>query len=130
MQTYMFAAGVLALVVGAAHSLLGEILIFRHLRNGSLVPAMRAPPLRERHIRILWATWHLTTVLGWAFGAILISLAVPGSGYSLQEIVVGAAVLAFLVGSLLVLVGTKGRHPGWMGLLGVAALAWFAASAS
>ena len=40
MATYVLAAGLLALVVGAVHSLLGELLIFRHLRSGALVPAV------------------------------------------------------------------------------------------
>ena len=44
MQTYLFAAGVLTLVVGAIHSVVGEILIFRHVRIHGLVPAMGAPP--------------------------------------------------------------------------------------
>jgi hypothetical protein len=121
----MFAAGVLALIVGAAHSVLGETLIFRHLRSGGLVPAMGAPPLRERHTRILWASWHLGTVFGWAFGVVLLRLASPYNESSFQAFVEQTIVLAFLGGSLLVLIGTKGRHPGWIGLLGVAALAWF-----
>jgi hypothetical protein len=125
MQAYMFAAGVLALIVGAAHSVLGEILIFRHLRSRGLVPAMGAPPLRERHIRILWASWHLATVFGWASGVVLLRLASPSTESSLQAFVENTIVLAFLGGSFLVLIGTKGRHPGWIGLLGVAALAWF-----
>ena len=125
MQPYMFAAGVLALIVGAAHSVLGEILIFRHLRSGGLVPAMAAPPLRERHIRILWASWHLVTAFGWALAVILLRLASPGTAQSLHVLVENAIVLAFLGGSFLVLIGTKGRHPGWIGLLGVAALTWF-----
>ncbi len=29
-----------------------------------------------------------------------------------------------LAASGLVLIGTKGRHPGWAGLLGVAVLVW------
>ena len=124
MQTYMFAAGVLALVVGAVHSVLGEVLIFRHLRSRGLVPATGAPPLRERHIRILWASWHLTTVFGWAFCVVLLRLATLTTEHSLREIVESAIVFAFLGGSFLVLIGTKGRHPGWIGLLGVAALAW------
>ena len=124
MQTYMFAAGVLALVVGAVHSVLGEVLIFRYLRSRGLVPATGAPPLRERHIRILWASWHLTTVFGWAFGVVLLRLATLTTEHSLREIVESAIVFAFLGGSFLVLIGTKGRHPGWIGLLGVAALAW------
>lgn len=125
MQTYMFAAGVLALIVGLVHSVLGEVLIFRHLRSQGFVPAMGAPPLRERHVRILWASWHLATVFGWAFGIILLRLAFPTNDHSFQVLVVEAIVFAFLGGSFLVLIGTKGRHPGWIGLLGVAALVWF-----
>lgn len=125
MRAYMFAAGVLALIVGAAHSVLGEILIFRHLRSRGLVPAMGAPPLSERHIRILWASWHLATVFGWASGVVLLRLAFPSTESSLQALVENSIILAFLGGSFLVLIGTKGRHPGWIGLLGVAALAWF-----
>lgn len=124
MQISMIAAGVLALVVGLAHSVLGEVLIFRHLRSRGLVPAKAPPPLRERHVRILWATWHLATVFGWSFGIVLLQLASTANGLALQALIKNAAVFAFLGGSLLVLIGTKGRHPGWIGLLGVAALAW------
>ena len=57
-------AALLLIVTGLVHSLLGEWLIFRHLRQGTLVPKLGAPPLQTRNIRILWATWHLTSVLG------------------------------------------------------------------
>ena len=124
MQTYMLAAGSLALIVGAVHSLLGEMLIFRHLRNGSIVPALGAPPLRERHVRILWGTWHLATVLGWGLAVILLRLAAPQDEPGLHALVVNAITLSFLASSILVLVATKGRHPGWIGLLAVAALTW------
>lgn len=40
-----------------------------------------------------------------------------------------AIVVAMAAGSFLVFVGTKGQHPGWIGLLGVAVLAWLASSA-
>lgn len=129
MQTMLIAAGVLGLVTGLVHSVLGEILIFRHLRRGGLVPAMEAPPLRERHVRILWATWHLATVFGWAFAGVILQLAVaPDDGPA--ALIMSAAVFANLAGALLVLVGTKGRHPGWIALLVAAALIWFSASAA
>ena len=96
MHACMFAAGALALIVGAAHSVLGEILIFRHLRSRGLVPAMGAPPLRERHVRILWASWHLATVFGWAAGVVFLRLASPSTESSLQALVENAIVLAFL----------------------------------
>jgi len=128
MQILYLVAGVLAVVTGLIHSVLGEILIFRHLRNGGLVPALGAPPLRERNIRIIWATWHLATVFGMAFAGVLFRLAlsdaIPGS------LVVSAIVFAYLGGAILVLVGTKGRHPGWIALSVVATLAWMAVGAA
>ena len=130
MQTMLVAAGVLALVTGLVHSVLGEVLIFRHLRSGGLVPAMGAPPLRERNIRIIWATWHLATVFGWAFAGVLLRLAFAPHNDSPGSLIVSAAVFAYLAGSLLVLIGTKGRHPGWIALLVVAVLTWFGANAT
>lgn len=124
MPTSMIAAGVLALAVSLAHSILGEILIFRRLRNHGLVPAAAAPPLQERHIRILWATWHLATVFGLSFGIVLPQLAFVADGIALEALIKNAAAFAFLGGSLLVLIGTRGKHPGWIGLFGVAAFAW------
>ena len=121
MNTPYFIAAILAGVTGVAHSWLGERLIFRHLREGSLVPRLGAPPLRERHVRILWATWHLATVFGCAFAAVLLRLSL---GHPLTEsLVIGASASAYLGGAVLVLVGTKGRHPGWIALAVVAVLA-------
>lgn len=127
MQTLLIASGVLALATGIVHSVLGEVLIFRHVRSGGLVPAMGAPPLRERNIRILWATWHLASVFGWAFAIVLIGIGLAPLNDSPRPLVLSAIVFANLAGSLLVLIGTKGRHPGWIALLLVAALAWMAA---
>ena len=129
MQTMLIAAGVIALITGIVHSALGEMLIFRQLRRGGLVPTMSTPPLRERNIRIIWATWHLASVFGWAFAGILLRLAIAPND-SPDTVVVSAIVFANLAGSLLVLFGTKGRHPGWIALLLVAVLTWFGASAN
>ncbi len=118
MSGFMLAAAVVAITVGAIHSVLGEVLIFRHLRQAGIVPTMSAPPLKERQVRILWATWHIATVFSWAFAFALLELTSTGE----------AAILAFLGSSMLVLLGTRGRHPGWVGLLVVAILAWLAAN--
>ena len=124
MQTSFLAAGVLAFVVGVAHSVLGEILIFRHMRVKGLVPTVGAPLLRERHVRILWASWHIVTVFGWALGAILLQLAFSAHNIGFQAFVEHTIIFAMLASSFLVLIGTKGMHPGWLGLLGVAVLTW------
>ena len=120
MQSPYLVAAVLVTVTGLVHSVLGETLIFRHLRNGGLVPALGAPPLRERNVRILWATWHLATLFGWAFAGLLFQLSL---GHPMSaSLVTRAIVFAYLGGAVLVLVGTKGRHPGWVALTAVAAL--------
>ncbi|HWT17054.1 MAG TPA: hypothetical protein VN581_14855 [Patescibacteria group bacterium] len=128
MQTLYLVAAVLASVTGVVHSVLGEHVIFRHLRAGQWVPTRSAPPLRERHVRILWATWHLGSVFGWAFAGLLFGLAI-GSPSPLA-LAVWATTAAYLGGAVLVLVGTKGRHPGWLALLAVASLTWMAARAA
>ncbi len=127
MNSYLVAAAVLALVVGLVHSVLGETLIFRRLRQRSLVPTNGGNVLLERHVRILWASWHVLTVFGGLIAFQLWQLAAnPAAG---RGSLAGAIVVAMILGSLLVLVGTKGRHPGWVGLLGVAALVWMSGGA-
>ncbi len=118
-------AAALLIATGIFHSVLGEWLIFRHLRRGTLVPQLAAPPLRSRNIRILWATWHLASVLGWGFAAILLGMA-AAPGAPVQSLVLKALSGASALGAILVLVGTNGRHLGWIALGTVAAFSWAA----
>ena len=129
MQTYLAVAAGVAFLTGVAHSVLGEMLIFRQLRRGTLVPGQDAPPLRSRNIRIIWATWHVATLFGWAFAGVLLQLALSPQA-SLVSLFLNATVAAYAGGSLLVLVGTRGRHPGWIALAAVAALVWTGAGAA
>ncbi|MEM7482334.1 MAG: hypothetical protein AAF481_14250 [Acidobacteriota bacterium] len=122
MEPLLSIAGILALGLGIVHSALGEVLLFRRMRRGRLVPSDGGTVLRARHVRILWATWHGLTVFGWAFGAILFRLATPGGAS--QGFVETVIAFAMLATSLLVLYGTKGRHPGWIVLLAIAFLVW------
>jgi hypothetical protein len=130
MHALIDTAALLAAVTGIVHSLLGEWLIFRHLRQASLVPSLPAPPLQSRNVRILWATWHLASVFGWVMAGLLWQLARnPGVALS-ADLVLGAAAMGFLAGALLVLVGTRGRHPGWVALGAVGVLSWIAIGTS
>jgi hypothetical protein len=122
MNSYLMAAGVLAFIVGLVHSVLGEILIFRGLRSRGIVPTDGGQLLRERHVRILWASWHVVTVLGWCVATILSWLAQDSSPSQSHVFIARAIAAAMLVSAAFVFVGTKGKHPGWAGLLGVAVL--------
>lgn len=120
----VLAAGGLALV-GVAHSVLGEFLVFRALRTQGIVPTGGRPILNERQVRILWGTWHLATVLGWALSALLWRLGTVPGDTNLGAWVADVAGLATLVSGLLVFYATDGRHPAWFALLVVAALVWW-----
>ncbi len=122
MNTYFLAAGVLTFVIGLVHSVLGEMMIFRLMRLQGIIPTNGGNVLREPHVRILWASWHVVTALGWCVAITLLWLALPSTAQISQSTLSKAIACALLVSSLLVLVGTKGKHPGWMGLLAAAAL--------
>ena len=127
MQPVLVTAAALAIATGIVHSLLGERLIFRHLRAGSFVPLLPAPPLPSRHVQILWATWHLASVLAWALAGLLFQIS---QGPVSARSVLWASAFAFLAGSLLVLLATRGRHPGWVALGAVGILSWLAVGAA
>ena len=121
----LFAAGLLAMIVALIHSVLDEMLIFNDMRRGRIVPTDGGDRLRERHVRILWASWHLAAVLGCALAAVLLRLA-DTSALPLRPFLIVVVSAAMLIGASLVLLATKGRHPGWLGMLGVAVLTWLA----
>lgn len=119
MNGFFIAAAALAALVGLIHSVMGERLIFRRLRKGGLVPSIGGEALRESHIRILWASWHVVTLLGWCIAVLLFRLSYLQS----ETAFVGGAIIVTMVGSAaVVFLGTRGRHPWWVGLLGVALL--------
>ena len=117
----LFTAAILLILLGAIHSALGEIRIFRLERSFQIA---RRTGLPVRQVRILRATWQLATVFGWAFAGVLLFAASSAAGSAdlgFVRYAIGAAVLA---GSAVVLIGTRGRHPGWFVLLAVGVLCW------
>jgi len=120
MNIFLFISGILCFFLGIVHSFLGEYLIFKNKRKkGNLVPLKGGVELKERHLRILWATWHLASVFGWCIGAILIKIALSKNLQNIEFVnfILQAIVYAMGMSSLLVLIGTKGKHPGWIVLL-------------
>lgn len=123
-STAFTAAAILAIVVALVHSILGEVMIFRRMRKpGRVVPSDGGERLTGPNVRILWASWHVLTVFGVGMAAMLLRLA-SSARTAEHDFIAQAIAMSMLGGSLLVLVGTRGRHPGWIGLLGVAGLVW------
>lgn len=122
MNPYFTAAGMLAFAIGLVHSILGERMVFRRMRGQGLVPTNGGQVLREPHVRILWASWHAVTVMGWGAATTLIWLAQPSQAQFARSLVTWAVLGALFICALLVLIGTKGKHLGWLGLFAAAVL--------
>lgn len=117
----LIAAGGLTIIVAAIHSVMGEILIFSRMRRGRIIPVFGGDLLRERHVRILWASWHIVSIFGVAFAAILLRLAywpVAPLGATVLLVIASSTVSS----GILVLFATRGKHPGWLGLLAIGTL--------
>ena len=120
MNQYLWVAGLLCFILGLVHSILGEVLIFRNLRKSKkIIPTITKSKLKERHLRIIWATWHLTSLFGWCIGAILLEVATK---YNIQtnellQFILTSTTITMLCSSLLVFIATKGKHLGWAILL-------------
>ncbi|WP_136482854.1 hypothetical protein [Cognatitamlana onchidii] len=120
MNQYLWTAGILCLLLGLTHSILGEVLIFKNKKEGkNIIPTIVIPKLKERHLRILWATWHLTSFFGWCMGVILIKIATIQTQVhtELVQFILTSIALTMLCSSLLVFIATKGKHLGWAILL-------------
>lgn len=122
MNAWLLGAAALVFLIGVVHSWLGERRIFRNLRETGVVPTGGAPVLRAFQTRILWASWHLVTVMAWAFAALLLWLARPAAQAASGGVVEGAIAAALTAGAGLVLWSNRGRHPAWIALLLAAVL--------
>ena len=117
MNTYLLIAAALTVSLALAHSVLGEIKIFRYLKDDG-VPVLRGIPLLWKisspTTRTLRFVWHIASILGLGLAAILVyfsSLVALSAGDLLILKII--AVTMFLAG-LLTLIFTKGAHLGWI----------------
>ena len=113
-------AGSIASIVAVVHSVLGERWVFRRMRHDGAIPTNGGNVLREPHVRILWASWHIVSVLGLALAACLFYLATAVMSESAANFLGSAVAIGMLISSVLVFVGTSAKHMGWLGLLLVA----------
>jgi hypothetical protein len=118
----LYAAAFLALVIGVAHSFLGErYILVRLLRWPELAKLFGNPGFTSRTLRF---AWHVTSVAWWGFAAILALLARPPVSVHSISLIVG---ITFLITSATVLVGSRGKHLAWPLFLIIAIVALYAA---
>ncbi len=118
-MTALHWAAVLAFALGLGHSILGERFILGRLarRPDSLPQLFGGTTFTLRTLRFVW---HLLTVFGWGFAALLwrAAAALPQSA-GLVDIIAWT----MMAGGLLPLVITRGQHLSWIVLFAIGGLA-------
>lgn len=120
MNPYLLAAGILTLLLGLVHSILGEQLIFSKKRKaGRLIPSKRSADLPGLYVRVIWSTWHIATIFGWCIGfyLIYISLHPLEAGTQLIKTFLQIVSIGMPVSGFMILFASKGKHPGWFILI-------------
>jgi hypothetical protein len=108
------------LVLGLAHSILGERYILRRLfRRTDLPPLFGSDDFTKRTLRF---AWHLTSVAWWGLAVLMLALGMKSVRGGL--LIVSAT--AF-VSALVAAVGSRGRHLAWPVFLLVGLGAWLGA---
>ena len=115
MNSLLLIAAILAILLGLAHSFLGERLIFSSWRK-------TPPAIPRAHRQIIWASWHVLTLLGWAMAAILLWAAQNFDQIEKLRPVLLALVIILGLSGLMVLYARRGRHPGWIVFMIIAGL--------
>lgn len=118
-------AAVLLIGIASIHSLIGERLIFRKVRKSLAIGQTDFVPLTESNLRIIWASWHIVSVIGVAVALFVISLVRAQAG---AEIAYFYFAISMFLSSALVFGSTRGKHAGWVGLLAVGLLLMIAAA--
>jgi hypothetical protein len=117
-------AASLCFLIGLAHSTLGERYILTRLFRSDSLPKLFGDDWFTR--RTLRFAWHITTLMGWGFGVLLLLVAQPA--IELRSGLLITVAVTFAACGLLALGFTRGRHLSWLVFFAVGALAFFAAT--
>jgi hypothetical protein len=114
-------AAILLVLLGVAHSVLGERYILTRLFRRDLPKLFGGQAFTRNTLRF---AWHLTTVLAFGLGAVLWQL----TGSPSPELLARTLGWCFIASGLLPLVFTRGRHLAWVVLFaaGGLCLSWAA----
>jgi len=116
------AAATLMILLGLAHSVLGErYLLIRLFRRPDLPKLFGGTAFTTRTLRF---AWHLTTVIAWGLAAVVLQIGSLPDADGRRIALILAVTL--LISGLLPLIVTRGRHLSWLVLFatGGLLLAW------
>ncbi|CAN4280318.1 hypothetical protein LJR125_003218 [Pseudoxanthomonas sp. LjRoot125] len=118
----LVAAAALMILLGLAHSVLGErYLLIRLFRRPDLPKLFGGTAFTTRTLRF---AWHLTTVIAWGLAAVVLQVGdLPDADGRRIALILA---ITLVVSGLLPLIITRGRHLSWLVLFasGGLMLAW------
>ena len=120
-DSLLIVGAILTLLIGAAHSYLGErYILVRLFRHSDLPQLYGSDTFPKQTLRF---AWHLTTIawIGLA-SVILIIVIVPSPGQ--LSAILKAISLTFFISAVVTLLGSRGRHFAWIVFLSISLLIW------
>lgn len=121
MNTALYAAASLTVLISLAHSYLGEkYILIRLFRRDNLPRLFGGSAFTKATLRF---AWHITSVAWCGLAAILVAMAHP----PVESATLGAIVgVTFLVHGAIALVASRGRHLSWVVFLIIGILSIYA----
>jgi hypothetical protein len=121
MSNALRVAAILTLLLGLAHSYLGErYILIRLFRRGDLPKLLGGEAFTRHTLRF---AWHLLTVAWFGFAGLLFLQAASDGGRARTQMQVIS--LMFPASGVVALVGSRGRHFSWVVFFLISGLAWF-----
>jgi CDP-diglyceride synthetase len=121
MDILLITGAILAVLIGTAHSYLGEQYILARLfRRSDLPQLFGSDTFTKQTLRF---AWHLTTIawIGLA-SVVLIGVVVPSSEQ--LSAILKAISITFFISSVVTLATSRGRHFAWIVFLSISVLVW------
>jgi len=121
MDACLITGAILALLIAAAHSYLGErFILSRLLRRTELPPLFGNESFTRQTLRF---AWHLTSIAWVGMAVVMISFSLDEPHRS-RSIALIAICLTFGVNAVVTFCATRGRHLAWIVFIAIALAAW------
>lgn len=121
----LYAAALLLIGTGIAHSLLGERYVLRRIERLENLPRLMLGG-REQMSRVLRFAWHITTVAWLGLATVLLLMAHDRLSHRNVSLVIAAT---FIVSALASGIPSRGRHLSWIFFLAIGLIALYEAAA-
>ncbi|MBU3916731.1 hypothetical protein KKA14_14465 [bacterium] len=121
MNIYFLIAAILILLIAVAHSVLGERMLIMPLHRMDLSEIKLPDAISKQILRF---AWHLTTIVWWGAGFLVIYYARLGNTGN-NGLPVKIISITFLLSSIFSFIWVRGKHFSWYVFLAIAALLWF-----